>query len=194
VPFDSVAYQQEIGVDELVSEPGYTPLEHLWARPTLEINGLWGGFQGEGIKTVLPNAAHAKITCRLVANQDPTVIRDRLTAHLLRQRLPGVRVTVQPLGIGARPYLMPTDHWGNQAAAAVLADLYGRPPFFTRSGGSVPVLDLFLNHLGAYAVSFGFSLRDEQIHAPNEFCRLSTFRRGPVAYTRLLRQLAQTAH
>jgi acetylornithine deacetylase/succinyl-diaminopimelate desuccinylase-like protein len=191
VPFDEAAYKARIGVDELVGEPGYSPLEQLWARPTLEINGIWGGFQGEGIKTVLPSEAHAKITCRLVANQDPAAIRDLLIAHVRRHTPRGVTVTVRPLSIGARPYLMPADHWGNRAAGGVLRELYGREPLYTRTGGSVPVVALFLEHLGAYSVSFGFSQNDEQIHAPNEFARLRNFERGQVAYVRLLAALGK---
>jgi acetylornithine deacetylase/succinyl-diaminopimelate desuccinylase-like protein len=191
VPFDEAAYKARIDVEELVPEPGYSPQEHLWARPTLEINGIWGGFQGEGVKTVLPNEAHAKITCRLVANQDPARIRDLLIAHVGRQAPRGVTVTARPLATGARPYLMPVDHWGNKAAAGVLTDLYGRAPYYTRTGGSVPVLELFQRHLGAYSVSFGFSQSDEQIHAPNEFARLRNFERGQIAFVRLLTALGK---
>lgn len=194
VPFDEAEYMTQLGVSALTPEPGYTAREHLWARPTLEINGIWGGFQGEGIKTVLPNEAHAKITCRLVADQDPATIRELLTAHVQQQPAPGVTVTVTPLGIGARPYLMPIDHWGNQVAAGVLRELYGKEPYYTRSGGSVPVVELFLRHLGAYSVSFGFSLTDEQIHAPNEFCRPASFERGRLAYARLLEALGASGH
>jgi acetylornithine deacetylase/succinyl-diaminopimelate desuccinylase-like protein len=189
VPFDEAAYKERVGVADLVGEPGYAPLEQLWARPTLEINGVWGGFQGAGIKTVLPSEAHAKITCRLVRDQDPATIRELLAAHVRRHAPRGVTVAVTPLGIGARPYLMPIEHWANRAAAGVLRELYGREPFYTRSGGSVPVTELFLRHLGAHSVSFGFSLTDEQIHAPNEFTRLASFDRGQIATLRLLAAL-----
>jgi acetylornithine deacetylase/succinyl-diaminopimelate desuccinylase-like protein len=194
VPFDEAEVRRRIGVNELISEPGYTPREHMWARPTLELNGIWGGFQGEGTKTVLPKEAHAKITCRLVANQDPTTIRELLIAHVARHTPRGVTATVKALSIGARPYLMPVDHWGNQLAAGVLRDLYGVEPYYTRTGGSVPVVELFLTHLGAYSVSYGFSLDDEQIHAPNEFTRLSNAERGRVAYVRLLDALGASSH
>ena len=110
----------EIGVEGLFGEPGYTPREQTWARPTLEINGIWGGFQGEGIKTVLPNEAHAKITCRLVPGQDPLTIAQQITAHVERNTPAGVQVTTTRLGFIAQPYLIPADHPGNQAASAVL--------------------------------------------------------------------------
>lgn len=191
IPFDEQAYQESIGVDALLPEPGYTPQEHLAARPTLEVNGIWGGFQGEGIKTVLPHEAHAKITCRLVPDQDPATIVELLTRHVERNTPAGVRATVRPLPGTAKPYLIPVDHWGNQAAAAVLTELYGKTPYITRLGGSIPVCGLFLRELGAYTVNFAFGLMDEQIHAPDEFLRLSSFRRGPLAYGHLLHRLGQ---
>ena len=191
IPFDAQKYQEQIGVTALLAEAGYTPQEHLAARPTLEINGIWGGFQGEGVKTVLPAEAHAKITCRLVANQDPTTIIDLIVKHVEKHTPPGVQVTVRALTGTARPYLIPADHWGNQAATAVLEDLYGKAPYHTRVGGSIPVCELFLTHLDAYTVSFAFGLEDEQIHAPNEFFRLTSFRRGPLAYGKMLHFLAK---
>ncbi len=190
VPFDEKTYKDAIGVDALVSEPGYTPQEHLAGRPTLEVNGIWGGFQGEGTKTVLPNEAHAKITCRLVTNQDPATIVSLLTRHVERSTPPGVRAMVRSLPGAAKPYFVPVDHWGNRAAEAVLTELYGKAPYYLRIGGSIPVCELFLSILGAYTVNFAFGLMDEQIHAPDEFFRLSSFRRGPVAYGKLLHRLA----
>lgn len=189
VPFDEKTYKEAIGVDALVAEPGYTPQEHLAGRPTLEVNGIWGGFQGEGTKTVLPNEAHAKITCRLVANQDPANIIDLICMHVERHTPPGVRATVRQLSGTAKPYLVPVDYWGNRAAEAVLTELYGKAPYYIRLGGSIPVCELFLNMLGAYTVNFGFGLMDEQFHAPNEFYRLSSFRRGSIAYGRILHRL-----
>ncbi len=191
IPFDAQNYQERIGVTALLSEPGYTPQEHLGARPTLEINGIWGGFQGEGVKTVLPAEAHAKITCRLVADQDPATIIALITKHVEKHTPPGVHVTVRALPGSARPYLIPADHWANQAAIDVLEELYGKAPYYIRTGGSIPVCELFLTHLGAYTIIFGFGLPDEQIHAPNEFYRLASFRRGPVAYGKILHRLAQ---
>ncbi len=191
IPFDAQNYQEKIGVTALLAEPGYTPQEHLAARPTLEINGIWGGFQGEGVKTVLPAEAHAKITCRLVVDQDPATIVELIAKHVEKHTPPGVQVTTRALPGTARPYLIPADHWGNQAAAAVLEELYGKAPYHVRMGGSIPVCELFSTQLGAYTASFAFGLMDEQIHAPNEFFRLASFRRGPVAYGKILHRLAQ---
>ncbi|MBV9230532.1 MAG: dipeptidase [Chloroflexi bacterium] len=191
VPFDEREYREAIGVDALLAEPGYTPQEHLAARPTLEVNGIWGGFQGEGIKTVLPNEAHAKVTCRLVANQAPSTIIDLLTRHIERYTPLGVHVTVRPLPGAAKPYTIPVSHWGNRASEEVLTEIYGKAPYIMRLGGSIPVCEQFLSILGAYTVNFGFALMDEQLHAPNEFFRLSSFRRGQIAYGKLLHELGK---
>lgn len=191
VPFDEEAYKAAIGVGELFGESGYTPVERAWARPTLEINGLWGGFQGNGIKTVLPNEAHAKITCRLVPDQDPAGIVELLGAHVERNAAPGVTVTTTPLPFIARPYLIAPDHAGNQVAGAVLEEVYGQPPYFMRLGGSVPVCETFLTSLGAYTVGLGFGLDDEHVHAPDEFWRLSSFEKGLKVWGRMLQRLGE---
>jgi acetylornithine deacetylase/succinyl-diaminopimelate desuccinylase-like protein len=194
VPFDEKTYMAGLGVPAVYGEPGYTTLERAWARPTLEVNGMWGGFQGEGVKTVLPNEAHAKISCRLVANQKPARIIELLTAHVKKHALPGVQTTVTPGKATADAYLMPEDHPWNKIAGAVLHELYGKPPIFIRLGGSVPVCPLILRELGAYTVSFGFGLEDENLHAPDEFWRISSFTRGQTAYCMLLERLAMRQH
>ncbi|MGH2510202.1 MAG: M20/M25/M40 family metallo-hydrolase, partial [Ktedonobacteraceae bacterium] len=191
IPFDAQAARAAIGITAHVAEAGYTPAEHLSARPTLEVNGIWGGFQGEGIKTVLPNEAHAKITCRLVAHQDPATVIDLIRKHVTQHTPPGVQATVRPLPGTAKPYFISVDHWGSRAAAAVLTEVYGKAPYIMRAGGSIPVCELFLSLLDAYTVNFAFGLSDEQYHAPNEFFRLSSFRRGPVAYGKLLYKLGE---
>jgi acetylornithine deacetylase/succinyl-diaminopimelate desuccinylase-like protein len=192
VPFDEAAYKADLDLDDLFGEPGYTTIEQIWARPTLEINGIWGGFQGEGTKTVIPNEAHAKITCRLVADQNPTKIAELIQVHVVKHMLPGVNVTVSHLSDSADPYLMPADHPGNKAARAILEELYGTTPYLVRLGGSIAVCPLFLKELGAYTVNFAFQLEDENLHAPDEFFRLSSFERSPKAYCMLLHQLGLT--
>ncbi len=189
VPYDEEEVLRKLNIDAFFGEPGYTPLERAWARPTLEVNGIWGGFQGEGVKTVLPSEAHAKITCRLVANQRPEKIAHLVKAHIERHTPPGVRVKTTILDNGALPYLMPADHPGNLAARDVLVEEYGKEPFLARSGGSIPVTAMFLESLGAYTVSFGFALNDERQHSPNEFFRLTNFQRGQRAYCKLLHRL-----
>jgi acetylornithine deacetylase/succinyl-diaminopimelate desuccinylase-like protein len=192
VPFDVESYMEDIGVEGLFGEAGYSPREQTWARPTLEINGIWGGFQGDGVKTVLPNAAHAKITCRLVPDQDPVAITEMIARHVERHAPPGVRVTTTRLGFAAQPYLIPADHPGNRAARAVLEEIYGRSPYVVRSGGSIPVCTVLLQNLGVYTVNFAFGLEDEHIHAPDEFFRLSSFERGQMAYCKLLHRLGES--
>jgi acetylornithine deacetylase/succinyl-diaminopimelate desuccinylase-like protein len=190
VGFDPDRYMRELQVDALYGEPGYTTLERAWARPTLEVNGIWGGFQGDGVKTVLPNEAHAKITCRLVADQTPSKVADLIEAHVHEVAPPGVQVTVRKFPQGAMPYEMPVDHPGNVAAAAVLRRLYGKEPYFVRLGGSLPVVGIFLASLGAYTIDLAFGLEDENQHAPNEFYRLSSLRRAQEAYALMLHELA----
>jgi acetylornithine deacetylase/succinyl-diaminopimelate desuccinylase-like protein len=189
VPYDDSEYKGQLGVDDLFGEPGYSTLERAWARPTLELNGIWGGFQGEGTKTVLPSRAHAKITCRLVADQDPAEILKLIASHVARSTPPGVKATVSPFPSQCRPYLTSPDHFGNQAAAEVLSQLYGKDPYFLRMGGTVPVLALFLELLDAHTVSFGFAMMDEKQHSPNEFFRLSNFERGSQAWAMLFHRL-----
>jgi acetylornithine deacetylase/succinyl-diaminopimelate desuccinylase-like protein len=193
VPFDEKKYFGDLGLTEGFGEPGYSALERAWARPTLEINGIYGGFQGDGIKTVLPSEAHAKITCRLVPNQNPEKIVQLLIRHVERNTPPGVRAEAVPLRFRALPYLIPMDHWGNRILAETLTDLYGKEPYYVRMGGSVPVCETFLTSLGAYTVSLGFGLDDENVHAPNEFLRVGSFEKGQRAWAMLLERIGAEA-
>jgi acetylornithine deacetylase/succinyl-diaminopimelate desuccinylase-like protein len=192
VPYDEAEYLESLGLNELFGEPGYSTLERTWIRPTLEMNGIWGGFQGTGTKTVLPSEAHAKISCRLVANQDPHRIVELVTAHIEKHSPPGVKVNVSTFA-SARPYQIPTDHPGNEAARAVYEELYDKRPYYIRSGGTIPICGLLFEHLGIYTVGFAFGLQDEGAHAPNEFFRLSSFDIGQKAYCKLLHGLAEQA-
>jgi acetylornithine deacetylase/succinyl-diaminopimelate desuccinylase-like protein len=189
IPFDETNYKAKLGIDAVFGEAGFTTLERAWGRPTIEVNGIWGGFIGEGTKTVLPSQAHAKITCRLVADQDPAEIVALLDRHVATHTPPGVKVTLSMQEAGAYPYLMPADHPGNQAARDVLMEMYGKEPLFVRSGGTIPVCAMFLTSLGVYTVNFAFGLNDERIHSPNEFFRLQSFERGQRGYCLLLHRL-----
>ena len=191
VPHDDEAYRADLGVADLFGEAGYTTLERTGARPTLEINGIWGGFQGEGTKTVLPSRAHAKISCRLVPDQEPEKISRALARHVERHTPPGVRAVVTPMEGSAPPYLMRSDHPGNRIAAEVLQEVYGSAPLYLRSGGTLPICSFFLDILGVYTSSFAFGLEDERFHSPNEFFRLASFARGQRAYALLLERLAE---
>jgi acetylornithine deacetylase/succinyl-diaminopimelate desuccinylase-like protein len=190
VPFEEHKLDAlEVSAD--FGEAGYTPLERNWRRPTLEVNGIWGGFQGAGIKTVLPAQAHAKITCRLVANQNPDTIAHLIAEHVAHNTPPGVRASVSRIPFAAIPYLMPAAHPGNLAAREVLLEMYGREPYVVGSGGSIPVCSTFLQHLNAYTTNFGFGISDENFHAPDEFYRLSSFVKGQTAYCKLLEHLGR---
>ena len=135
VPFDDGRYISDLGVPDVFGEPGYSTNERLWARPTLELNGIWGGYQGKGTKTVLPAQAHAKITCRLVANQDPERIYDLLKAHVEANIPTGVSAEVKRLPGSANPFLTPSGHNSSQIAAEVLSEVYGKDPYMVRTGG-----------------------------------------------------------
>ncbi|MFB0505252.1 MAG: dipeptidase [Thermodesulfobacteriota bacterium] len=191
VPFDEAKYLNRLGAPSVFGEPGFTTYERAWARPTIEINGIYGGFQGEGLKTVLPSTGHAKISCRLVADQDPSKIGDLVLAHVKKVSPPGVKVKATKAESGAIPYLVPADHRGMRIAASVLRDLYGKEPYQIRSGGTIPVNALFLQYLHAYTIVFAFGLNDERSHSPNEFFRLSSYERGQKAYGMLLNRLGE---
>lgn len=191
IPFDEPAYLAETGAPATFGEPGYTTRERLWGRPTLDVNGLTSGWQGAGTKTVLPAEARAKITCRLVAAQSPERVFELIRAHVMAHCPPGVVAEVRQNPGQANPYLLPAGHNATAVAAQVLHEVYGRAPYVTRLGGSIPVMSTLLDVLGVHAVMFGFSHDDENLHAPDEFFRLEAFRRGQTAYGRLLERLGR---
>ncbi len=189
VPYDEAAYLAETGAPAPFGEPGYTTRERLWARPTLDINGLTSGWQGAGTKTVLPARASAKITCRLVADQSPERIFELIRAHVAAHLPAGVTAEVVQLPGRADPLLVPGGHNATAVAAEILTEVYGKAPYRTRAGGSIPVMTTLFDVLGVHAVMFGFSHDDENLHAPDEFFRLDAFRLGQTAYCRLLERL-----
>lgn len=180
------AFKAHAGLKGLVGEPGFTPLERVGFRPTLEVNGMWGGYQGLGGKTVIPAEAHAKITCRLVPNQSPEEILGKVEAHIRKQTPPHVEVSISSRRGGSFPYRVPLDHPGLAALRRVYSAMYSKEPRYEYSGGTVPALGMLLRELGLQTVSLGFGLRDERIHSPNEFFRVSSFQKGMEAYCRLL--------
>ncbi len=162
----------------LWGEEGYTEFERIFARPTLDINGMWGGFTGEGSKTVTPCEGHIKITCRLVPKQDPLEIVDLIRAHVEKHIYPGVKWEVNRLPGLAYPFVLERNNKVLQNAAKVLEELYGREPIYVRSGGSVPITAVFQQILGADTVSFAFSEHGSNAHAPNEWFRVANLAIG----------------
>lgn len=184
LPFDEAAYLAQIGAPSAFGEPGYTTLERQWTRPTLEVNGLYGGYEGPGQKTVIPSEAHAKITCRLVPDQDPDEIVALVSRHLETHVPPGTRLTITPADHGARPAEIAAGHFALKAAGAALEAVYGVPPLVVRMGGTVPISELFQRHMGLDTVFFSFSTADEDFHAPNEFFRIHRLHEGLEAWAR----------
>jgi acetylornithine deacetylase/succinyl-diaminopimelate desuccinylase-like protein len=189
-PFDAETYLREIGATALWGEPGYTTLERAGARPTVDVVGMVGGFTGEGIKTVTPNRATAKLTCRLFADQDPERILDLLERHVATHTPPGATVTTTRFP-GAAPFAIRRDHPGLIAARAVLRELGGQEPLTIRIGGTLPIAPIFQRELGADMVFFAWEMPDANFHAPNEFLRLDDFRAACRGYCRYLARLAE---
>lgn len=175
--FDEEKQRQELGVPTLYGEKGYSYLERTWVRPTLDVNGIYGGFQGDGIKTVIPAEAHAKITCRLVPNQDPDEIVELLKQHIEANKPAGVEVTISVFDKGA-PYVTPFDHPAIQAASRAYEAVYHVPTSYTRGGGSLPIIATLDEVLHAPIVLMGFGLPTENFHAPNEHFHLENFDKG----------------
>jgi succinyl-diaminopimelate desuccinylase len=168
LPHDDTKYASDLGVKALFGEGGFSTLERKWARPTLEVNGLTSGYQGPGGKTVLPNRASAKITCRLVPNQDAEKIGDALIAHLQKLVPPGLRLELVSRAKGSPPAITPIDSPAMAAASEAMEMAFGKKPAFQREGGSIPVVAWFKESLGIDTVLLGFGLPDDRIHAPDE--------------------------
>ncbi|HYH93950.1 MAG TPA: dipeptidase [Candidatus Saccharimonadales bacterium] len=190
LPFDEEAYRIATGVSALVGEAGFSTLERRATRPSLDVNGLWGGFQGDGTKTIIPAHAHAKVSCRLVADQDPAVIFGRLQAYVEAIAPTGVTVTVRDLG-GGRPSRTPIDHPVTQAAARALEAVFGRAPVYTREGGSIPVSASFESVLGLPVVLLGFVQPHDNAHAPNEWMDLGNYEKAIRAIVRTFDEIAE---
>ena len=191
LPFNDIDYLAQIGAPETFGEAGYTTLERQWTRPTLDINGMWGGYEGPGSKTVIPSEAHAKITCRLVPDQDPDEIGVLVAKHLETHKPAGTTLEVTYGDHGARPYAIPSDHFALRAAGEALKEVYGVDPLVVRMGGTVPIAELFQRRMGLDTVFFSFSTADEDFHAPNEFFRLHRLHEGLDAWARYWEMLGK---
>ena len=190
LPFSDQKFQRDIGAPQLFGEKGFTTLERLWCRPTLEVNGLLSGFVGEGAKTVLPARAMAKISMRLVPNQDPNKIARLFAQHIKRIAPPTVRVKVTEVSGRGTPWLCPTDHPAIQAVARAIQKGFGKKAVFSRSGGTIPVVPTLANTLKAPCLLFGIGLPDENAHAPNEKLDLDNLHHGTLTAAHLWDELA----
>ncbi len=176
-PFNLEKYKKDLAVAALLGEKGYTPLEHTSIRPTLDLNGIWGGYTGEGAKTVLPSKASAKISMRLVPHQDPKKIAQLFQTHFEKIAPSFVKVEVKELH-GGQPVVTPTDSLEYKAAAMAMKKTFGRDPLPQRSGGSIPIVAMFDQVLKAKSVLMGFGLDSDALHSPNEHYGLFNFYRG----------------
>ena len=176
-PFDLDEYKHFLGINEVKGEKGYTTLERTGIRPCLDVCGIWGGFTGEGSKTVLPSEAHAKISMRLVPNQDSETISRLFTEHFLSIAPPYVKVEVRPCH-GGNGFLIPISSKAYQAASRAMAEVYGTDPVPSRGGGSIPILADLQHILGIDPLLMGFGLERDTIHSPNESYLLSQFFAG----------------
>lgn len=191
VPYDEKSYLAETGATETFGEANYSTRERLWARPTLDVNGLTSGWQGDGGKTVLPAEARAKLTCRLVAAQQPGKILDAIRAHVKNHCPTGLSAEVRRNSSWGEPFSVPRGHVSTEIAAEVLEEIYGKKPYRTRLGGSISVMTTLQKATGVHATMFGFAHADENLHAPDEFYRLEAFERAKLAYGLLLERVAK---
>ncbi len=190
LPFDEPAWLASTGCPALHGETGYSTLERVWSRPTLDCNGIGGGHQGEGAKTIIPARASAKLSCRLVPHQEPEEIEAKLCAFLTSIAPPGVAVRVVRHH-GGRPYLAPTDHPVFEVAKRAFAKAFGRPTVFIREGGSIPFVRTIADATGKPCLLMGFGQPDENAHAPNEWLDLENFHLGVKSAAHLYDELSR---
>src|SRR5437867_7354044 len=189
LPFNEKKYKKDFGIPRLFGESGYTTLERTWARPTFEVNGLLSGFTGEGAKTVLPAVSMAKVSMRLVPNQDPDKIAALFDTYVQGVAPKTVQVKVTRMH-GGKPWMTSYDNPFVQAAGRAIERGFGQKPVFTREGGSIPVVSTFQEELGLPSVLFGVVLPDEHAHAPNEQLDVSNFHNGIIASAILYEEIA----
>ncbi len=189
LPFSESEFQASVGVTSLEGEAGYTTLERKWARPTCDVNGIYGGYQGPGPKTVLPCKAGAKLSFRLVPHQDPATVAQQFREHVKAVCPPGVTYEII-VHHGAPSVLVSVDKPGVRAAVRAIKAGFGTDPVFMREGGSIPVVGLFKDQLGIDTLLLGWGQNDDNLHGPNEKFSLADFHRGIKASAHLLAELA----
>src|ERR1700719_42293 len=191
VPFDEAALKKTYGLEALAGEPGYTPTERNWARPTLDVNGIWGGYQGPGAKTIIPAWAAAKISCRLVPDQEPATVAAALRDYIDKIRPKTVRIKLTELESHSQPWITPVDDPLIQAGRRALERVYGKDPALIRSGGSIGAVEIMGRLLGAPTLLVGFVLPDCFAHAPNERLDLESFYLGQKAAAQLWDEISR---
>jgi acetylornithine deacetylase/succinyl-diaminopimelate desuccinylase-like protein len=190
LPFNETKYKKDLGAPRLYGETGYTTLERVWARPTFEVNGILGGFTGEGAKTVIPAVAMAKVSMRLVPNQDPDRIARLFEDHLKKIAPKTVELKITRMH-GGKPWMAAFDNKFVQAAGRAIEQGFGTKPVFNREGGSIPVVSTFQEVLGLPSVLFGVGLPDENSHAPNEKLDLGNFHNGVISAAYLYEEISK---
>lgn len=191
LPHSDGRYKKSIGAPDLFGESSYSTLERIWVRPSLDINGIWSGFTGEGAKTVIPAEAHAKVSMRLVPDQTPKEIYRKATAYIKKLAPKTVKVTVRDLH-GGDAWVAPTDHPALKAAGNAMLRAFGRKPVFVREGGSIPIVPSFEQMLKVPVVLMGVGLPDDNLHAPNEKMDLEQFYKGIEASAYLMEELGKS--
>lgn len=191
VGMDEATLKQYTGTNRAWGEPDYTITERISARPTLEIHGIGGGFYGEGAKTVLPSKVLAKISCRLVANQDPAKIYDLVKAHIESLAPDTVNIAIRPVGSNGYPALVDINAPALKAADKAYEQVWGKSPVYQREGGSIPIVADFQNHLNAPVILLGFGLHTNNIHGPNEHFELDLFHKGVDTAIYFLEEVAK---
>jgi acetylornithine deacetylase/succinyl-diaminopimelate desuccinylase-like protein len=190
MPFDEAGFIAESGAPVAWGEKGRSTLERIWSRPTLDVNGMWSGYTGEGSKTVLPSFAAAKVSMRLVPDQDPDQVFDAFVKHVKSLAPKAVTVTVKNMH-GASPWITSPDHPMLQAAVRALARAWTKKPALIREGGSIPVMATFQKTHDLPCILMGFGLHDDQVHAPNEKFSLTSFDGGTKSCAYLYEELAK---
>jgi acetylornithine deacetylase/succinyl-diaminopimelate desuccinylase-like protein len=190
IPFDEAGLKKTYGLTALQGEAGFTPTERNWARPTLDVNGIWGGYQGPGTKTIIPAWAAAKLSCRLVPDQDPKAVGQALRRYIDEVHPKAVRVSLTELSGHGDPWITPVDHPLIRAGQRALGPVYGKDPALVRGGGSIGAVEVMARLLDTPCLLVGFVLPDSFQHAPNERLDLDSFYLGRKAALRLWQEIA----
>jgi acetylornithine deacetylase/succinyl-diaminopimelate desuccinylase-like protein len=193
LPFDEQEFvKKEVGSAQLTGEKNYSVLERVWARPTLEVHGIAGGFTAAGAKTVIPAKATAKVSLRMVPNQDPEKVLAAYREFVARNTPAGIQTEVRVLSAGPAVMVDPNSP-AIQIAAKAFSEMLGRPTVFTRSGGSIPIVGDFAKHLGIPTILMGFGLPDDGLHSPNEKYRVSNYYTGIMTIAHFLELYGQSS-